>query len=165
MENIQLPLKMRGENQKFRWRRLYLAKRDKAKKRAHRARFRKLKGGRKPYSIPKRSMHVSWKRMNLLTTSGIFFDDKPRRPHCRQGKYLDDPLKFGSQVYSDAPSNENSGCKNSSGQGMAEARDNSSLTVGKRQKSKKDIILEAPRNKKKVHFPTLIDICHLKNAD
>ena len=28
----------------------------------------------------------------------------------------------------------------------------------------KKVILEAPRDKKKIHFSTLMDICHLKNA-
>ena len=32
-------------------------------------------------------------------------------------------------------------------------------------KSKKDVFLEAHRDKKKVHFASLIDLCHLKNAD
>ena len=32
-------------------------------------------------------------------------------------------------------------------------------------KSKKKVILEAQREKKKVHFATLMDICHLKNAE
>ena len=32
-------------------------------------------------------------------------------------------------------------------------------------KSKKEVILEAQRNKKKVHFATLIDICRLKNVE
>ena len=32
-------------------------------------------------------------------------------------------------------------------------------------KNKKEVILEAQRDKKKVHFVTLIDICHLKNAE
>ena len=31
-------------------------------------------------------------------------------------------------------------------------------------KSKKDVILEAQRAKKKIHFVTLMDICHLKDA-
>ena len=31
-------------------------------------------------------------------------------------------------------------------------------------KSKKEFIVEAHRDKKKVHFATLMDICHLKNA-
>ena len=32
-------------------------------------------------------------------------------------------------------------------------------------KSKKEVILEAQRDKKKVHFATLMDTCHLKNAE
>ena len=32
-------------------------------------------------------------------------------------------------------------------------------------KSKKEIILEAVRDKNKVRFATLMDICHLKNAE
>ena len=32
-------------------------------------------------------------------------------------------------------------------------------------KSKKEIILEAQRDKKNVHFGTLMDVCHLKNAE
>ena len=32
-------------------------------------------------------------------------------------------------------------------------------------KSKEEVILEAQRDKKKVHFATLTDICHLKNVE
>ena len=32
-------------------------------------------------------------------------------------------------------------------------------------REKKEVILEAQRDKKKVHFATLMDICHLKNAE
>ena len=34
-----------------------------------------------------------------------------------------------------------------------------------KSKSKEEVILEAQRDKKKVHFATLMDICHLKNAE
>ena len=40
----------------------------------------------------------------------------------------------------------------------------SSLAVGK-VKSRKEVILEAQRDKRKVHFAILIDIGHLKNAE
>ena len=46
---------------------------------------------------------------------------------------------------------------------MEEARNDSSLALDK-VKSKNEVILEAQRNKKKVHFATLMDICHLKNC-
>ena len=32
-------------------------------------------------------------------------------------------------------------------------------------RSKKEIVLEAQRDKRKVHFASLMDICHLKNAE
>ena len=48
-------------------------------------------------------------------------------------------------------------CKSSGGQGMEKARDNSSMEFGK-FKSKTEVILEAERDKKKVHFATLMDI-------
>ena len=32
-------------------------------------------------------------------------------------------------------------------------------------KSKKEVLLEAQRNKNKVHFASLVDLCHLKNAE
>ena len=48
---------------------------------------------------------------------------------------------------------------------MEEARNDSSLAVGQSYKQKREVILEARRDKKKVHFATLIDICHLKNAE
>ena len=38
-----------------------------------------------------------------------------KRPHYRQRIYFDDPLQFGSQIYSYATSDDNSGCRISSG--------------------------------------------------
>ena len=51
-------------------------------------------------------------------------------------------------------SNENLGCKSSGRYRMGK------LTV----KSKKEVMLEAQRDKRKVHFATLMNICHLRNA-
>ena len=63
-----------------------------------------------------------------------------------------------------ASSDENSRCKSCRGQGMEEARDDHSMATEK-VRSKKEVILEAQRDKKKVHFAALMDICHLKNAE
>ena len=108
-------------------------------------------------------------------TCGTISTEKSRRPYRRQRGLFDDPLQFGSQVYSYASSDENPGCKSSSGQGMEEARDNSSVAVWQSPeqeakwlesvKSKKEVILEAQRDIKKVHFATLMDICYLENAE
>ena len=58
--------KFADKNSNFRWRRLCFAKRDKVKKEAHGASLRILKGvGVSPTRFQKRSVHVSWKRMDL----------------------------------------------------------------------------------------------------
>ena len=69
-------------------------------------------------------------------------------------------LKFGTHTSSD----ENSGCESSSGQGMEEARNDSSLALGQSEEQN-EVILKAQRDKNNVHFVTLMDICHLKNAE
>ena len=65
---------------------------------------------------------------------------------------------------SDASSDVNSGCQSSSGQGMEEARDSHSLAVGKSEEQKGGCS-RSTRRQKASHFATLMDICHLKNAD
>ena len=59
-------------------------------------------------------------------------------------------------MYSDAPSNEDSGCKGSSGQGVEKLETIPELDVIK-GKSKKEVIKEAQRNNNKVHFASLMD--------
>ena len=74
-------------------------------------------------------------------------------------------LQFGSQVYSYPSGDENSGCESSSGQN---GRSSKRFLLGSwtdKVKRKREVALEAQRDKKKVHFATLMDICHLKNAD
>ena len=49
---------------------------------------------------------------------------------------------------------------------MGETRNNSSMAVGQSKEQKRRggrvVILDAQRDNKKVHFATLMDICHLK---
>ena len=49
--------------------------------------------------------------------------------------------------------------------GWEEARNVSRLAVGDKVTSKRDGILVAQKDKKKVHFATFMDICHLKNSE
>ena len=37
--------------------------------------------------------------------------------------------------------------------------------IGVKVKSKKEVVLEAQREEKKVHFATLMDICHIKKEE
>ena len=73
-------------------------------------------------------------------------------------------LQFGSQIYSYASSHENPCSKGSSGQGMGKIEKISAWNLTK-VRSKKEVIDEARTKGAKVHFASLMDICHLKNAE
>ena len=64
---------------------------------------------------------------------------------------------IGAHIYPNASSDEHPGCESSSGQGMEEARNDSRCAVEQRKKNRKEVILEAQKGKKKVHFGTLMD--------
>ena len=66
-------------------------------------------------------------------------------------------LQFGSQIYSFASSYENSSSKSSSGQGMGKFGENFGVEPDESQKAR--------TSGAKVHFASLMDICHLKNAE
>ena len=91
-------------------------------------------------------------------------------PHCHQdqiagrGENSLQHYNFGSQFYSYASSYENSRSKSSGGQGMAKLEKNSAWNLTK-VRSKKEVIDEARMSGATVHFASLMDICHLKNAE
>ena len=72
-------------------------------------------------------------------------------------------LQFGSQIYSYASSHENSSSKGSSGQGMGKIGEN--FGVENDESQKKEVIDEARTTGAKVHFASLMDMCHLKNTE
>ena len=76
-----------------------------------------------------------------------------------------DTSQPSAQVYSDATSDENSGCKGCRGQGMEEAGDDPSIKNWTRVKSKKGLFWKHKETKRKSTFATLLDICHLKNTE
>ena len=73
-------------------------------------------------------------------------------------------LQFGAQVHPDATGDEDSGCKSRRGQEWKKLETIPAWNL-ENINSKKEVILVAQRNKKKVHFATLMDICHLENAE
>ena len=97
------------------------------------------------------------------TTFGIISTERSWRSHRRQRIQFDDTLQLGSQVYSDASSDENSRCEGSSGQGMEEARNKTSLAVGQSEEQKK--LFWKHKDTNKVHFAALMDICHHKHTE
>ena len=72
---------------------------------------------------------------------------------------------FCSQIYSYASSTEDSGFKKLQWIKNGTSSTRSYHFNWRKVKSKKEVILEAQRDKRKVHFASLIDICHLKNAE
>ena len=92
--------------------------------------FRKLK---RRVVNPTRFQRQSIHRGDLWvhkTTFGIISFERSWRSHRRQRIQLDDTLQLGVQVYSYTWSDEKCGCESSSGQGMEEVRNDSSVTVG-----------------------------------
>ena len=73
-------------------------------------------------------------------------------------------LQLGSQIYSYASSYENSSSESSSGQGMGKIGENFGVELDK-VKNKKQIIDEVRTSGATVHSASLMDICHLKNAE
>ena len=86
------------------------------------------------------------------------------RPYCRKRWKIITALQFESQVYSYASSHENSCSKSSSGQWMGKIGKDSGVGPDKSQ-SKSEVIDEARASGATVHFASLTDICHLKNAE
>ena len=90
---------------------------------------------------------------------------KPHQDHITaKGMNSMNLLQFCALIHSDASSNENSSCKSSSGERMGKLEKISAWNLTK-VKSKKQVIDEARTSGAKVHFASLMDICHLKNAE
>ena len=90
---------------------------------------------------------------------------KDHDDHRAERVQFDNSLQFGAQVCSDALSGENSGRASSSGEGMEEARKTIPDWQLDKDRSQKEVILEAQSDKRTVHFATLMDICRLKHAE
>ena len=114
----------------------------------------------------KQNLRVFWKLMNLrecvweiryrIIIKTIFAG--------RGNNSFITALQFGSQIYSYASSYGNSSCRGSGGQGMEKLEKISAWNLTK-VRSKKEVIDEARTSGATVHFASLMDICHLKNAD
>ena len=75
-----------------------------------------------------------------------------------------DSLQSCSQIYSHVESNENTRYESSSGQRMGKLE---KILAWKRTKvrNKKEVIEDAKNKGRKVHFASLMDLCHVKNSD
>ena len=85
--------------------------------------------------------------------------------NCRKRRQFISALQFGSQFDSYVPSCENSSSESSGGQGMGKNGRKFWVWNLTKVKSKKQVIHEARTSGATVHFESLMDICHLKNAE
>ena len=86
-----------------------------------------------------------------------------RRSHCCKRNKFAKPLQFGAQVYSYASCKKN-GCKGSSGERMVKLEKIPTWQLTK-VRNKNEVIAEARNEGRKVHFASLMDLCHLKNSE
>ena len=86
------------------------------------------------------------------------------RPYCRESNQIIEPLQSCAQVYSYAKSCENTRCESSSGQRTGKIEKILAWQLTK-VRSKIEVIDEARKEGKTVHFASSMDIWHLKNSE
>ena len=109
-------------------------------------------------------LRVSWKPVNPC---GCVWKKLYRiimEPYSRKGRQFTATKEFGTQIYSCASIYENSSSESSGGQGMRKIGKIPAWNLTK-VSSKKEVIDEARTSGATVHFASLMDICHLKNAE
>ena len=72
-------------------------------------------------------------------------------------------LQFGTQIYSYAPSNEDTCSQSSSGQRMGKTWENYGVELAK-VRNKSDVINEARNKGVEIHFASLMDLGRLKKC-
>ena len=112
----------------------------------------------------KQNLRVFWKPVNLQDCVWENLYRIIMKTILQEKETIHCTLHFGSQIYSYAPSHANSRSKGSSAQGMGKIEKISAWNLTK-VRSKKEVIDEARTKGAIVHFASLMDICHLKNAE
>ena len=115
--------------------------------------------------IKKQNLPVFWKLMNLRECVWEI------RYRIIMKTMLQEKVKIHYSTtiwfinFSYASSYENSGSESSGGQGMGKIGENFGVDLTKVRRSEKEVIDEARTSGATVHFASLMDICHLKNAE
>ena len=74
-------------------------------------------------------------------------------------------LQFRALIYSDAASDEDSRCKRQQWTRNGKKLETIPAWDVNKVKSKKEVTKEAQKNNNKLHFASLMDLCHLKNSE
>ena len=86
-----------------------------------------------------------------------------RSRYCKRNKFTQS-LQIGTLICSDASSITNTRCEGCSGKRMGKIGEYTTMAADKSQ-LQKNVIDEARNKGRKVHFASLMDLCHLKNAE
>ena len=95
---------------------------------------------------------------------GIISIERSWRSHCRQWFHFDEFLSFGAQIIPMLQVMKIPDAKEAVDKEWKRLETILAWKLGQ-VKSKEDVILEAEKEKRKVHTATLMDTCHLKNAE
>ena len=87
-----------------------------------------------------------------------------RSHYCERDEFLYSS-KSWSQIHSDTSRIQNSRCKGGSGEGNVQNWRKFRHGQQTKVRNKKEVIDEARNNGRKVHFASLMDLCHLKNSE
>ena len=110
------------------------------------------------------NLHVSWKPVNPQDCVWKNLYRNIMRTISQERGTIHCNIKIGTQIYSYASSYEKSRSKGSSDKEWEKLEKIPASNLTK-VRSKKEVIDEARTKGAKVHFASLIDICHLKNVE
>ena len=99
------------------------------------------------------------------TAYGKFDTSSSSRPYCRKRREFITALQFGSQIYSYASSYQKIPAAKAAVDKEWEKLEKISAWNLTKVRSKSEVIDEARTSGATVHFASLMDICHLKNAE
>ena len=108
-----------------------------------------------------------WCRRKHETKAGRSWTQTSSRSYHRKRDEFYDPQQSRSQIHSDASSVENSRCKGSSSERMWKKKKLEKIPAWQLTKVRniKEVIDEARKKGRQVHFASLMDLCHLKNSE
>ena len=155
IRNSRKLFKMRRDSWKFRCQQQFLARSEDAKSTRKPAAF---------WIIVRHNTHASWKPTNLQECAWKDLFIKIMKIMLQEKNEFIESLQFCTQNYSCTSSNENTKCKSSGGQRMGKLEKIPAWQLTK-VRNKKEVIDEARKEGKTVHFASLMDLCHLKNLE
>ena len=110
------------------------------------------------------NLRVFWKPLIYETAYGKFSTKLPWRPYCRKRREFITALQLGTQIFPVPQAMRIPAAKAAVDKEWEKLCKNSAWNLTK-VRSNKEVIDEARTKGAKVHFASLMDMCHLKKAE